>query len=99
MSEVNPISLLYVTVLQGRRKVFITDQAKFNPEHYSINAWADDNFSTAIIFYYNVISLTGLIIILPLYVLLGFLYNKHLVSIMRGRPIILHLLICFFYLL
>ena len=45
--------------------------------------------------YYNVISLTGLIITLPLCLLLSFFHNKRLVSIMHERSIILHLLICF----
>ena len=48
--------------------------------------------------YYNVISLTSLKTTLPLCLLLNFLHNKHLVSILRGQPMILYLLICFFYL-
>ena len=39
--------------IQGRRKLFITGQAKLDPEHYSINAWVTNNFTTADTFFYQ----------------------------------------------
>ena len=60
--------------VQGWRKLFITGQAKFNPEHYSINAWVANNslllISSFCQLHYNVIRLPGLKITLPLSFLL-----------------------------
>ena len=39
--------------IQGRRKLFMTGQAKLDPEHYSINAWATNNFTTADTLFYQ----------------------------------------------
>ena len=36
--------------IRGRRKLFITSQAKLDPEHYSINAWATNNLPLLIPF-------------------------------------------------
>ena len=63
-----------------------------------LNAWvANDFMNIKILFYYNVITLKCLKTTLPFYLLLKLLY---LVSItingMRGRSIILYLLICHF---
>ena len=68
-----------------------------------LNAWVVDNFTTVGIFfyqpYYNVISLLGLKIthIHSVYYS-AFCITEYFVRTMRGRPIILQLLICLFYL-
>ena len=68
---------LYITVSfygmiiilnQGQMKLFITGQAKFNPEYY---VWVADNFTTD-----TVIRLIGLKVTLPLCLLLSFLHNR-----------------------
>ena len=63
--------------VQDQRKLFITGQAKLNPEHYSCNVWAADNFITAFYqLYYNIINLSNLKTTLPLCLLLSFLHNR-----------------------
>ena len=67
--------------IRGWRKLFITGQAKLDPEHYSINAWAINNFTTADTFFISyaimyAISLTGLEIMLPLCLILRFLHIR-----------------------
>ena len=84
-------------------------QAKLDPEHYSIKCVHERPIISPLLIStfhqlcYNIVSLTGLKITLPLCLLhaqLAFCTNripcKHY---MRGRPIALQLLICFFYLL
>ena len=66
---------LELIVMQGQWKLFITGQAKLNPEDRTVqlNAWAVDNFTTADILYTSIISL---IITLPFCILLSFLHNR-----------------------
>ena len=65
--------------MQGRKKLFITGQAKLNPEAriVQLNAWAADNFATADILFLSVIlSIINLKITLPFCLLLSFLHNR-----------------------
>ena len=58
--------------IQGQRKLFITGQAKFNPEHYSIKCVGTQTFTIINILCLsvipNVISLSSLKITLPLFI-------------------------------
>ena len=59
---------MIIILNQGLMKLFITGQAKFNPEYY---VWVADNFATDI-----VIRLIGLKVTLPLCLLISFLHNR-----------------------
>ena len=63
-----------------------------------LNAWVANNFmNIKILFYYNVITLKCLKTTLPFYLLLKLLYFVSItINGMRGRSIILYLLICHF---
>ena len=67
--------------IRGQRKLFITSQAKLDPEHYSINARVANNLPLLITFSISytimyVICLTGLKITLLLCLIFRFLYNR-----------------------
>ena len=71
------------TSRQGRIKVFTTGQARFNPEHYVINAWADDKFQMLVwlvnLLLCAVVSLSNLQITLAFRLLLKFCTIEYLV--------------------
>ena len=103
----NMMSPLYVYHIQGRRNVFTTRQAKFDHEDYAIKCVGSRQFMNVEIVFLPLILQCYHPKMLKnhtqLYLLLSFCTTEYLVSItingMRGPPIILHLLICLFYLL
>ena len=64
------VTITFILLIQGWRKLFITGQAKLNLSTIQLNVWVAD------ILFLSVISLKGQKITLPLCLLLSVLHNR-----------------------